>query len=136
MKFRIYPENKSLYYLVRIFNEKEEMWKYTRDENLYFTDNEPDFLGICCPYSKQCFQKGCSCGGKMKPILGEILLCYEYIGGGYIAHEMTHGALNYLDRRGIKSVPTENSDESHEKLCEVVEEMVRQFWNKYYEKDS
>jgi hypothetical protein len=65
--------------------------------------------------------------------LGEIIFCKQWIGGGIVAHEMTHAALHAL-RPTSERCPAHiiTSGDVEEKLANGVESLVKQFWKKWY----
>lgn len=66
---------------------------------------------------------------KVYPNLGTISLAKEKLGVGYITHEATHAAFDYMHKKyRIKSVKTENS-ERQESMAWVLGYIVKEICN-------
>lgn len=129
--------NKPHYYRVLIFKTKEQMWQYAQEHNFVGTC-DTNFRAITHSQRLERYIKGR--WREDKEHLGVILFCYDHIGSEVVSHEMTHAALYWLHRvHGLDVVDTykDTYDEDgnvtmHERLCQVVGEMTRVFWRKYY----
>lgn len=127
IKFRLYPENRSLYFEVRIYPTKKQMQKDA---------GRKDFAAICQPF------KQISCkNGKYKtlPICGVIRFWQKDMGVGTISHELLHAVLDW--GRRVKIINEEfltncndTNNDLEERLCHVYGEMVRQFVNQCYKR--
>ena len=58
----------------------------------------------------------------------QIHLIKKYIGAGYVCHEVLHFWIDYV-RRFITDITNKNE----EGLVIMFEDIIREFWNKYYE---
>lgn len=129
--------DKPHYYTVKIFNTKEEMWKYAQEKHIV-GNCDTNFRAITHSAKREKLVKGR--WHKDKDWLGMQLFCLEHIGSEVVSHEMTHAALYWMWRvKGKKTIPTNQGTyhkngmiSMHEKLCMVVGEMSRVFWAKYY----
>jgi hypothetical protein len=54
------------------------------------------------------------------------------MGAGVVAHEMTHAAHFWLERLGL-SVHDLEDEALEERFCEVVGQLCRTFWTKYFQ---
>ena len=75
---------------------------------------------------------------RQTPKLGIILLTESPLGAGYIAHELTHAAIGWARRVGLKPAAIWQSrrgsfeGRANERFCRAVEHLNRQFWNRWY----
>jgi hypothetical protein len=95
--FRIRPEpSKRFFFHVRVFSTVAHMHHYLRYGPI---PRQPGRFckGICSTYSTQRRQ-----GGRWRttPEMGEIVFALRWLGAGVIAHECTHAALHWAERRG------------------------------------
>jgi hypothetical protein len=131
--FRVYPGSRHsrIYFNVfiwRTFKELRAQW--TKDHS-----PAPGLLMAWCDGGRVI-----KSNGKWNYIneLGRVHFCIKNIGGGIVAHEMTHAAFRWIDRkrmqfqRVVSTEPftlTKSSEETH---CLAVERMVRQFFQYIY----
>ena len=79
-------------------------------------------------------------GGRWRrsPKLGIILLVETRLGVGYVAHELTHAAIGWARRVGLRSHAVWQSrrgsyeGRANERFCRVVENLNREFWDRWY----
>jgi len=129
--------NKPHYYTVKIFNKKEDMWKYAQQKHIV-GNCDTNFRAITHSAKRDRLINGR--WHTDKEWLGTQLFCLEHIGSEVVSHEMTHAALYWMARvKKKKTITTMQSTyhdngviSMHEKLCMVVGEMTKIFWQKYY----
>ena len=128
MRFRIFCEGKPV--TVRIFTSFRSMLREARR------------MGIPQPNDTKAFAHSLTVvtlsGGRKPRVLRTrrirtVFFCDKRIGGGVVAHEMAHMALFVLGERGVKSVDTFNAPDSQEPFCRALQELVRGFWDRFYE---
>lgn len=115
-KFRIYPENKSLYFLVNIYLTKKAMHAAIR------------LLGVSKKEVRRTLQAGVvPLDGKKLPICGMVFFHRKMLGVSTTSHEVAHAALTWARRTGL------NLSKEEERFCAVTGELNRQLVNKCYD---
>ena len=129
MRFRVYPENRSLYWTVRVFPTLLAMRRaharYRGVVNKRIDDGSKlgaarKAKGLVAATTMVSFRKGRHARTQMS--MGEVFLCKKYLGGGLVAHEATHAARYYFSRLKVPIEP-ESMDE---RLAHVVGNIVAQ----------
>lgn len=135
-RLRVYPENKSLYYVVNVWPTRKAMYEHCRTA-LRFTGR---FLGLC---STTRWRQG----GRTLPLMGEVNLFRGELGTSVITHEFFHATLGWARRVGIDMNAVQavgaaaehpsNPDPKHvaadeERLAYAHGEMCRQFTDRMY----
>lgn len=75
---------------------------------------------------------------RRSPKLGRILLVETRLGAGYVAHELTHAAIGWARRVGLRPHAIWQSRQAafegraNERFCRAVETLNREFWNRWY----
>lgn len=92
---------------VFIWHSHEDMYAHTR--------TEPPFDGCY----ESCYDVGDGC-------LGTIHLVSAYIGAGYVAHEIQHAILDWIDYEGIDIY------KEAELVCDKTGLFTSRFWKVYY----
>jgi len=120
-KFRIYPENKSLYFLVWIFQRKKTMLEAVRATGI-----ERNQMGKSL---RACVVSFANSQEKFKNprLCGCVFFWQRDLGVGVTTHEITHAALTWARRRKLDLLKDE------EKFCSVVENLNRQLVNRCYD---
>ncbi len=137
--FRVYPErNRKLYYQVFIFPDKRTMYKFHDIQHdlgrIEYAHGQrkpsKDFWAICQSWNSSHFGKR---GGTYPgPSIGQVLFAEPHIKAGIVSHEMTHAALFYAAKKRILPVHLYSGGRQHEAVCRAQGNMVRQFWNGWY----
>jgi hypothetical protein len=122
--FRIYPENKALYFQVIVWDSRREMY----DAN---SDRRPPFKAICRGHEL-------IRDGKKSGLCGVVHFCKRELGSGLISHEFLHAALVWARRVGLGFAEIASDDAgdatpAEERLCYAHSEMVGQFVARCYE---
>lgn len=68
--------------------------------------------------------------GEHATIIAAVYLPLDEMGGGLVAHELAHATFRVMARRGLTMAANE------EIFCEVLGELVREFWCRYYAKEA
>lgn len=128
-RIRVYPEHKSLYYVVNVWRTKKDMYAHCRWA-------KSTFQGLCTTYE---VIKGDGKGGwRLLPECGQVNLWKGRLGSAVVTHEFTHAALGWARRVGLEPdnlLGHNGSADVHpeeERFCHALCEMVRQFIDRAY----
>lgn len=94
ISFRVYPENKSLFYKTHIFDTKKEMRKYLKKHHP--NRNHNNTAGYCISYDTVTYASGKAVKSRR---VGEIFYNKELLGSGVCSHECDHATTYYLGRK-------------------------------------
>lgn len=128
-RIRVYPEHKSLYYVVNVWRTKKDMYAHCRWA-------KSTFQGLCTTYEVLKGEKGGPL--RMLPECGQINLWKGRLGSAVVTHEFTHAALGWarrirLDKDALLSHSGgEDVHPDEERFCHALCEMVRQFVDRAY----
>lgn len=127
---RVYPEGRSLYFLVNIWPTKKAMHQHV-------TWCKPPFEAACSPYMKVNYRSG---KGRTSPECGQINFYRRRIGSAVVTHEFTHAALAWARR--VKLAPENllgdeigggaNAHADEERFCHALDRMVGTFVDRAY----
>ncbi len=135
-RLRVYPENKSLYYLVNVWATKGAMYAHCRKA-----------LGFAGRFEGLCSTKRWRAGKRLLPLMGEVNLYKGFMGVSVVTHEFLHATLGWARRVqidlsaiqavGLAAEHPSNPDSKHvaadeERLAYAHGEMVRQFTDRMY----
>jgi hypothetical protein len=133
--FKVYPENKSLYCEVHIFDTKEEMYAFDNNTD---KDYEAKFIGI-----DHWIVKGKKNNPSVRktPFYGILVFFKDQCGGGVVSHEMTHATLAWARRKKfdltrLADEPDDNPvhvSSAEEDFAWVLGNLVSQFYRKYWD---
>lgn len=110
------PVSRKKFWMVAIYPDGDEMNRWLRA--LPGKKDSKTYLACCIRMSKR------GCPG----FLGYVVFSKEQIGGGLVAHELVHAACRTLLGERYRSL----SYQREERLAQLVEHLVRQFWQKWY----
>lgn len=131
-KFRIYPEDKSLFFRVRVFESKEKMYEHFDGVKENYPGQEKNFEAICLNHKIE--KKYPSSGWRLTPEVGEIWFYEDCIGGGIVSHEATHATMYYLERNGLEDYSRLGAyGDMHEPMCWLQGKIVAEFWSRWYD---
>lgn len=138
-RFRVYPENRSLYFLVVIW----PTIKAFRRAN----PGNSNALALCRSYRiLRVYGKGDRRRDWMKSILGCIHFPKPHLTIGIIAHEFTHALFSWMGERKISPVIDSAKERStnrfgfiprndpEERCCRAMQEMMRQCVHQLYKR--
>lgn len=133
LSMRVYPEGRSLYYLVNVWPTKKAMQEHCRTVNGYVGRNYAALVN-----SFHVSMVGSNGRTRTGPIMGEINFNRKALGGEIVAHEMTHAALGWARRiklnfDGILTQSGGACCANEERFCYALGSMARQFINRAYE---
>lgn len=132
---RVYPESRSLYFIVRVWPTKKAM-----HQNVWWT--KCDYAGLCTTHSRLRINEDGS--EKLLPELGIVNLYRGAMGAGLIAHEFLHATIGWANRIGLntaeifKKLPSldqgkyGNVSDDEERMCHAHGNMVSQFVERAY----
>lgn len=126
--FRIKPKKGRFYFVVLVFETKQQMWEYYKFQPQ--AQGFEKFGAICQPYEIVNTKTG-----KRKSEIGEILFAKSQLGAGTIAHEIGHAAFHYdrLINGNETATYGENIGEAEERVLYLLAEMVKDCIDKMYE---
>lgn len=131
MRWFILKVGANNHFVVRVFDTKNEMWKYFdgyREKNgLPF--ERPDFGAIVIPYEVRNTKTN-----DLASDIGEILFYRGLVGAGVIAHEMGHAAM-WAERLlyGNKNASFgEGNNETEERFLYTLADLVKKTVAKFY----
>ena len=138
-RFRIYPEKRSLYWLVQVWPTEAAMRRHFRTRG--FADLEGT-VAQCSTYERYRVRAGRS---RKKPFCGEINFHVQELSTRVIVHEATHAALGWAQRMGIAVGRDQEPDESRamangnflcsddeERFCYALDSMVGQINDRFH----
>lgn len=122
---RIYPEQKSLYFEVGIYPDRNKMRMAIKKE-----------IVAEVPSDTQAY---CSCSRTLKPPhykksrkIGKVFFYKDQLGVNTVTHEMTHAANGFMAEKGFKSLTftTGLADDLEERFCYLLGALVGDFYAK------
>lgn len=119
--FRIYPERKTLFFTVAIFENQKKMLSAIKRENKGLAKIAyNDTIAFCA-----CYRKGRS--------LGKIYFFLKATGVDTVTHEMLHALSGYMAARRIKTLEFTDdiAPDLEERCAYAIGEMVGDFFLKY-----
>lgn len=130
-RFRIYPEGRSLYFLVHVWPTKAGMLEYFRRECLA---DDPDTTAQCSTYSRYRVYPGGQT--RISSCMGEINFHSGRMDAEVVVHEVGHAAQGWarrigLDIRGGNHEPGLVPD-GEERYCYGLGRMAAQLNNRLY----
>lgn len=139
-RFRLRPEwGRPDYYTVLVFPSMDEFRRFVGAQNkrMGFGGRIGRAAGLCRPWIRLERRGGRWC---RHPELGQVLLVRQWLGAGYVAHELAHAAVGWARRwrlSGAAIVGRErrgHHDENavSERFCRVIEQLNAQFWDKWF----
>lgn len=129
---RVYPDNKTRYYVVVLFKSKTAMRKAFASLG-YTWNHVRRALGMCESFKSISYQK--SSEGRMAPLCGLVFLVKGYEGAGIASHEFTHAGIGFMRRNQLDFKDLESSGsgivpDTEESLCLWVGDMMYQFYSR------
>lgn len=124
--FRIYPDDRALYFKVHVWPSKAAMLTHLRSMEL---PASRDTVAQCSSYSIGKLRGGY---WRTKPILGEINLHSKQLNAEVVSHECGHAALSWARRKKFKQfnlddLPTGRLvSRNEERFCYALGHMVNQ----------
>lgn len=112
LRFRLYPEHKALYFIVRVWRTRQDLQDAISDWDVVGQCSS-EFIIRVYPDGRQ----------RLKPHLGRIDLSMEELDSDVIAHELMHAVFRWAERKGINIMQyPEEKDvatamEVEERLC-------------------
>ena len=124
--FRIYPDDRALYFKVYVWPSKAAMLAHLRSMNL---SASRDTVAQCSSYSIAKIKGG---HWRTKPILGEINFHAKQLNAEVVSHECGHAALSWARRKKFKKFNLEDLpigplvSRNEERFCYALGHMVNQ----------
>ena len=120
------------FFNVLIFADKAAMNIYYRAQQEKLGDEATcDFDAITCSWTIQAIRPDGT--EKKKPHMGVILFYRQRLGVGIVSHEMTHAAIRWGYRVGLRLDEAEDADGAREERVAWVQGyLVTQFWRAFY----
>lgn len=129
IRFRIYPESRTLHFLVNVWPNRQDVICRARD-TYGLTPDDEKLQAYVSP--RRVYRVHADGRKRLKPYCGEINFYRENIGAGIVAHEMGHAMLEWCKRIGHvieeASFDSPKVSDSEERACIVLGELVRQFY--------
>jgi hypothetical protein len=123
--FRVYPNEKGLYFRVFVFETVREMYRWGKACCFEFAG---EYDACTVPYKS--YPKA---SRRVSPELGQLCFAKPHLGAGVQAHEAAHAALTWLRRLGrvkedeVVGLPNDNAPDGTEELyAGAVGEVARQ----------
>jgi hypothetical protein len=134
ISFRVYPENKSLYFVINVWPSRRAMHRHSPE---FKSQSEPEsIVALCTIYERHKLRDG---RWHKRPECGRVNFYRQALGVGVVAHEFMHAAFGWARRVGLntnaifdKTDKAVNVHADEERLCHAHQEMVRQFVERAY----
>lgn len=124
IKFRIYPEDKSLYFLIHIYDTKKDLQAKIKK----FSQGKLDKRTRARVSPFDVVKVKANGVSRKQPILGMVLFWKDDIGTNVITHEFFHATSTYARRVGL------DFEKDEERLATVHGQMCAKFVKKCYDK--